>query len=258
MLGFNGGLLGVRKVPTFSSASGSWSQNEQSLAKLADIWPLVPIDPLTLSPAAWWDASDATTITTSAGKITTWNDKSGNGKHLTQATDSLRPLYTTSAINGLSVADWGSSANDKLMVNSSSITALEIYCVVDYDTAGSTFSSYQGIINPNNGAANGWTTTNSGGTGFYFAGWEAYLNGNESTDRASTLFAEIKSPCTLRIYRTAGSTTSSTGVVLGSDRGIGGSRGWTGYIGEILVFSSALSTINRYQLTLYLKAKWGI
>jgi hypothetical protein len=39
MLGFNGGLLGVRKVPTTGAASGLWMPNEQSVAKRAGIWP---------------------------------------------------------------------------------------------------------------------------------------------------------------------------------------------------------------------------
>lgn len=41
MLGFNGGLLGVRKVPSLAAASGLWMPNEQSVAKRAEIWPLV-------------------------------------------------------------------------------------------------------------------------------------------------------------------------------------------------------------------------
>lgn len=40
MLGLNSGLLGVRRVPTVSSASGLWVPNEQSLAKRAAIWPV--------------------------------------------------------------------------------------------------------------------------------------------------------------------------------------------------------------------------
>jgi hypothetical protein len=39
MLGFNGGLLGVRRVPTAGAAPGLWFQNEQSVAKRAAIWP---------------------------------------------------------------------------------------------------------------------------------------------------------------------------------------------------------------------------
>lgn len=40
MLGFNGGLMGVRKVSAASSASGLWFQNEQSVARRAGIWPV--------------------------------------------------------------------------------------------------------------------------------------------------------------------------------------------------------------------------
>jgi hypothetical protein len=39
MLGFNGGLMGVRRTPTAGAASGLWFQNEQSVAKRALIWP---------------------------------------------------------------------------------------------------------------------------------------------------------------------------------------------------------------------------
>jgi hypothetical protein len=42
MLGFNGGLMGVRRVPTAGAASGLWFQNEQSVAKRAEIWPVTP------------------------------------------------------------------------------------------------------------------------------------------------------------------------------------------------------------------------
>ena len=40
MLGFNGGLMGVRRTPTLGAATGLWFQNEQSVAKRAVIWPI--------------------------------------------------------------------------------------------------------------------------------------------------------------------------------------------------------------------------
>jgi hypothetical protein len=39
MLGFNGGLLGKRRVPTVDAASGLWFPNEQSVAKSGSVWP---------------------------------------------------------------------------------------------------------------------------------------------------------------------------------------------------------------------------
>lgn len=42
MIGFNGGLIGVRRTSTSTTATGLWSQNEQSVAKRAGAWPISP------------------------------------------------------------------------------------------------------------------------------------------------------------------------------------------------------------------------
>jgi FAD/FMN-containing dehydrogenase len=39
MLGSNGGLVGVRRVPTAVAASGVWTPNEQSIARQNSLWP---------------------------------------------------------------------------------------------------------------------------------------------------------------------------------------------------------------------------
>ena len=68
-------------------------------------------NPKTISTlAGWWDASvvssfaqnsNGTTAATSNGDpIGYWQDLSGNGKHMTQATSNLRPSLLTSGING--------------------------------------------------------------------------------------------------------------------------------------------------------------
>ena len=64
MLGFNGGLMGVRKVPTTGSASGLWFQNEQSVAKRAGIWPVsggVDINVITYSQSSVYSGTSAAT-----------------------------------------------------------------------------------------------------------------------------------------------------------------------------------------------------
>lgn len=48
----------------------------------------------------WLDASDASTITASGGKVSEWRDKSGLAHHLAQSTDALKPL-TGYSLNGL-------------------------------------------------------------------------------------------------------------------------------------------------------------
>lgn len=52
--------------------------------------------------AVWFDAADASTITLDgSNNVSQWNDKSGNGRHATQATVLNRPAYLTNQLNGL-------------------------------------------------------------------------------------------------------------------------------------------------------------
>jgi hypothetical protein len=44
MLGFNGGLIGARRLPTLTSASGLWFSNEHVVAERAGIWPKSPLE----------------------------------------------------------------------------------------------------------------------------------------------------------------------------------------------------------------------
>jgi hypothetical protein len=49
----------------------------------------------------WYDASDAASITHVAGAVSQWNDKSGNGDHLVQATAAKKPTYSATGIGGV-------------------------------------------------------------------------------------------------------------------------------------------------------------
>lgn len=62
--------------------------------------------PLALKPALWLDAADTSTITHSSGAVSQWNDKSGNGRHVTQGTAAAQPTTGASAINGRNVIDF--------------------------------------------------------------------------------------------------------------------------------------------------------
>jgi hypothetical protein len=79
MLGFNGGLMGVRRTPTGSAASGLWFQNEQSVAKRAAIWP-------TTGDSYWSDVSLLLHMDGSNGS-TTFTDSSSNALTVTPSGD---------------------------------------------------------------------------------------------------------------------------------------------------------------------------
>lgn len=49
---------------------------------------------------SWWDANDLSTITKDGSNlVSAWNDKSGNGWHLTQITGTAQPTYETGVLN---------------------------------------------------------------------------------------------------------------------------------------------------------------
>lgn len=92
MLGFNGGLMGVRRTPTTGTASGLWFQNEQSVARRAAIWPtggdpdfsnvslLLHMDGSNGSTTFTDSSSNALSVTAAGGaEITTSNVKFGTG-----------------------------------------------------------------------------------------------------------------------------------------------------------------------------------
>ena len=62
--------------------------------------------PLDLSPVLWLDASDTSTITEVGNAVSQWDDKSGNGYHLTQATAAAQPKSGTATINSLNVIEY--------------------------------------------------------------------------------------------------------------------------------------------------------
>jgi uncharacterized repeat protein (TIGR02543 family) len=61
---------------------------------------LIAWSPAEIATAAWYDASDASTITVTGSGVSDWRDKSGNGNDAKQATDSLRPATGVASIGG--------------------------------------------------------------------------------------------------------------------------------------------------------------
>jgi hypothetical protein len=80
--GFGPQIGGVVNVPADAAPSGGF----------ADIFGA--------NLVAWYDASDAASITHVGGAVSQWNDISGNGAHLTQATGANQPTYSATGLGG--------------------------------------------------------------------------------------------------------------------------------------------------------------
>jgi hypothetical protein len=73
------------------------------------LWNETVWNPSMITTALWLDAADASTVTTVSGAVSQWNDKSGNGRNVTQSTVGSRPAYTSSALNSKNVVTFDGS-----------------------------------------------------------------------------------------------------------------------------------------------------
>jgi hypothetical protein len=113
-------------------------------------------DPSLISTALWLDANDSATITQSGGAITTWADKSGNGRN---ATADGNPTYSATGMSTSKPAvqlDGTGDAFVSSITGIGSFNALDIYMVTQ-TTAAAAADTDSGIFwgHGNIGAAGG-------------------------------------------------------------------------------------------------------
>ena len=90
------GNIGAVKI---MSHSNGWSVISSMPTDSDPAWT-----PSLMSTAMWLDASDASSLTAGpGGNVSTWQDKSGNDRHVTQSTSSLQAISGSNTINGLNV-----------------------------------------------------------------------------------------------------------------------------------------------------------
>ena len=105
----NGGLIGQKNVPSLPAAGGVWRLPEIEAAQRSPAaWPVPNVLPVTSGVLVWFDANEANTLLTEVGGSTAvsmngavaqWSDRSGGGRHASQATSGNRPILATSAGN---------------------------------------------------------------------------------------------------------------------------------------------------------------
>lgn len=213
---------------------------------------------------AWYDAS--TLGLTDASSISAWTDLSGNGQTMTAA-GSARPTFHSTGgnlINGRSVATFDGSANR--MATSSAVTTVttnwSIFLVC-------TVTGFGGVgvcpIFNGSGGSNGWgiagCTAGTTKPGWLAGGiaWEPVTNAiSIATHLYELVYTSSASMWIDAVSDAPGTTTPNTpttATYLGSHDG---SNFWPGSIGEVVVYSAAVSSGNRALLESYFNTKWGV
>lgn len=253
--------------------------------------------PLDLSPQAWYDASDTSTITQSGGAVSQWNDKSGNGRNVTQSTAAAQPGTGAITQNGLNVLTF--DGGDRLVAATASVWAFMhdgtdcIYALVWqpgttsdpnalYVPFGTNTSSSNSVGHslwyddraavPRNNALNDSVTR--GVTGTYvvdnvgtnaitantFSVTTISSNPDAATASArSSIYVNLGSAIANNTYTGAVASGSNPAAPLTIGSFGGGTFPLVGRIAEFIIVSGANATeANRVALRDYLNTKWAV
>lgn len=233
----------------------------------ASLSPWLPSDLSAL--LAWYDFSDAATLTISGTNISNINDKSGNAHHLSESTATNQPQ--TTMLNSLSAAEF---TNDFLTLNDnpsgtalSGLDARDCCIAVVFNQVNSTNSG--GMISLKSTAGGDFIMPNFGNTDDYYgpddAGSSFHIEQSVFTRGITHLMVLNMDGTDITLYPNGG-TGLNVGTPAASNyfntfvigRRVADAKVWTGTIGEVIVTSSALNTADRQDLEGYLAHKWGI
>ena len=231
--------------------------------------------PALISTALWLDAADNSTVFSDAGStqavagtstVQQWNDKSGNSRHVSQATSNLRPSYTSAGLNGKNILTF-SSKTMRTALNALSFPTLAVFAVA---SNGATSSVLFGIpeaelshtapffrflvfrdssppgslsIRLNGSAATGALDSFGSGVNIYS------LDSSTAQARLNGTVGVTGTPVTLTY-------PNSVPFVLGSNAATG--ELMNGTFAEVVAVSSAPSTDTRQRIEGYLAHKWGL
>lgn len=219
-----------------------------------------------------WLYADAITGLSDDDAVGTWADQSGNGNDATQGTAGQKPLYKTNIQNSLPVVRFDGTddvmvVSDGASLQSAKIT-LFVACKPDatavYDTiitkASGAWAAGWGVFYdtaPTPDVQRGWVNLYTG-TLVYFTGWlnntwacatllfdqtdlESFKNGTSiMTDNDVNAINSVGEDILIGAYTTAGVGSLAMDV------------------GEIILYNTNLSAVDRSSVETYLINKWGL
>ena len=201
--------------------------------------------------AYWLDATDASKLTLSNSYVSAWSDSSAATVNFSQPTVSNRPIYVANAINGRPAVRFGSGTRTR-MFSSKNVVAKTVFIVCRM----SAYSGLDGLWGQqlvDKGirakSLTSWQHTTNGANpdDFSYLG-QMYINGV-----AGTSFGSLQPHILTAVCSNAVTWTTAMGDYWFSPNY---ARYFRGEIGEVLVYSTALSVEDRLAVESYLTAKW--
>jgi len=213
--------------------------------------------------SGWWDASDQGSIQGGIGNTAAaWRDKSGAGRHMTQATDANRPWTGGLTVNGRNVLLSSGKVSNLagniplttqpftvfLVAANVAPDAVQRTCWAGFVSAGVEWGR---IYRPTSNAiaiyAGGGVTSSQAWLAGRVRVVSAIFNG-----ASSTLNVDSRTQNT-------GAVGGNGNSVTGGAFGLGLSESWFGWIGELIVYDARALTASEIQrVEAYLMRKWGL
>lgn len=209
-------------------------------------------DPISLGNLeAWWKADAG--ITLNGSNVSQWDDQSGNGKNLTQATAGSQPLYVASGINGfpsltfdgvdfLSCTPIITLANQTIFIVYKKAGGGN-YVILDYDGTVYPLLHYGGTLYNGNSTLAVATTNNT----WYARAWKSASGLTQPeffSNGVSLGLGSANDSATRNYLRYVGS--------------LNGAAGLDGSIAEILVYNDVKSDADILLVNNYINTKYAI
>jgi len=234
--------------------------------------------PAAIDTAAWFDASDAATITESDGVVSQWDDKSVHGNHATQAQTSLMPVSGSETINGVNALVTSASVGEHMdLASTITLSNHSIFGVLQAASNPVDLPTSMGVLAASQNSWDSYTMTFREPSGGYYSARgeddsgaivQAVMTG-ATTLMTPFMYGEVKVKGSSNVWYYDGLSLGDAGT-LSADLSIGvlfrgyagdpGSNGqpWDGRVGEIVIVDSALSDSDREKVEGYLAHKWGL
>jgi len=215
-------------------------------------------DLLSLSPLLWLDANDSYTLNLVGSKVALWNDKSGNGYHAIQSSDSSRPSYTTRQEDNLPVVRFSSQS---LAISNLVLTGntFDVFVVASMESSTGNFSrlltaSIAGQSDWNNSSS--WVMINRYSS-------DPTIHSEHSSQRTAQFRVDFGKLYLINPRFTPSNfsftaetnligTTNGTGVLNTTNGVLIGTNTWVGDVSQILIFNRNLSLEERQIVEGYL------
>lgn len=224
--------------------------------------------PLSLPSLYFWLRGDDVTL--NGATVSSWNDKSGNARHWSQANAALQPTYTASAINGQPGLTFSAAATQYIggagaAPNMVALTAAETFVVLQLNADPPATSAKCGLWRVGNGASAAVVPFTDGKIYDDFGSSARKTTVDPASSLASPRIYSVVSVAGewtnyldgVQLFTTATNTTAfQTGPTFGA--AVSSGNYLDGVACEWIVCSAKLSASGRANTIAYLKNRYGI